>query len=216
MRTSDSIAKIAPALVKAQSAMQAALKDATNPHFKSKYADLGAVIDAVKGPLIANGILFMQSPSNDSTGVQVTTRLQHESGEFIEDTIYLPVPTQTPQAYGSGITYAKRYALQSMCGVPSEDDDGQAASAPKTPVSAPIPANAEGIELWNAASDEFKDYLSSRAKKIIKLFTDGGDVYGYVKRENFDSDTKLMLWTQLPANVRAAIKKANDEMRAAA
>lgn len=128
MKTSETIGTIAPALVKAQAQMQAAAKSATNPHFKSKYADLATVIDAVKGPLIANGIMFMQSPTNDATGVQVTTRFQHESGEFIEDTIYLPVPQQTPQAYGSAITYGKRYGLQSLTGLPSEDDDGEKAS----------------------------------------------------------------------------------------
>jgi len=137
MRTSESIAKIAPALVKAQAAMTAAAKSATNPHFKSKYSDLATVIDAVKGPLNDNGIVFIQSPANNDAGVTVTTRFQHESGEFIEDTIYLPVTTQTPQAFGSGITYAKRYGLQSMAGLPSEDDDGQAASAaPKEPNAA--------------------------------------------------------------------------------
>lgn len=149
MKTSDSIAKIAPALVKAQAAMTAAVKSATNPQFKKKYSDLATVIDAVKGPLIDNGIMFMQAPTNDATGVQVTTRLQHESGEYIESTIYLPVPQQTPQAYGSAITYGKRYSLQSMVGLPSEDDDGQAASAPK---QSKMPAK-EFIDHCTAMSD---------------------------------------------------------------
>ncbi len=127
----DNVDKIAPALLAAQKAMSHAAKSATNPHFKSKYADLATVIDAVKGPLNDAGIVFMQTIGNTTEGVQVTTTLLHESGQSLESTIYLPVPQQTPQAYGSGITYAKRYALQSMCGLPSEDDDGERASEPE-------------------------------------------------------------------------------------
>jgi hypothetical protein len=130
MKTSDSIAKIAPALLAAQRAMTAATKGAENPHFHSKYADLATIIDAVKGPLNAAGIAFMQSPQGDATGVMVETMLLHESGEWMADTVYLPVPQQTPQAYGSAITYGKRYGLQSLVGLPSEDDDGEKASEP--------------------------------------------------------------------------------------
>lgn len=133
MDMSDSISKIAPALLVAQKAMTAAAKAATNPHFKSKYADLAAVIEAVKEPLNEAGITFLQTVGNDTTGVTVRTALVHESGEWIAATIYLPVPQQTPQAFGSGITYAKRYGLQSLCGLPSEDDDGERASEPEKP-----------------------------------------------------------------------------------
>lgn len=128
LKTSDSIDKIAPALLAAQRAITAASKSSTNPHFKSRYTDLATLIDTVKPALNDAGIVFLQSPVCDSTGVTVTTRFLHESGQFIEDTCYLPVPQATPQAYGSAITYTKRYQLQSMTGTPSEDDDGEKAS----------------------------------------------------------------------------------------
>ena len=211
MRTSETVSKIASALTLAQAKMGGAAKSATNPHFKSRYANLEAVIEAVKGPLLDNGIMFMQSPTNDSTGVQVTTRLQHESGEFIEDTIYLPIPQQTPQAYGSGITYAKRYALQSMCGIPSEDDDGQAASEPKKPVSAPIPANAEGKDIFDNLDAAGKDYLTGVADELAKMHKAGGSgeiLAGYLTELKFDTDTKLALWHLLPSQIRSSIKGA--------
>lgn len=136
MRTSESISKIAPALLAAQQSIEGAAKSATNPHFKSRYTDLATLIEAIKPALNLAGIVFMQSPGGDGTGVTVTTRFLHSSGEWIEDTIYLPVPQQTPQAYGSAITYAKRNALQSMTGTPSVDDDGEKASEPaKTKLS---------------------------------------------------------------------------------
>jgi hypothetical protein len=128
MKTSDSISSIAPALVKAQAAMGVAHKSATNPHFKSKYADLPAIVEAVKGPLNETGITFLQGVTGDSTGVMVTTRLLHVSGEWIEATIYMPVTQSTPQAFGSAITYCRRYGLQSLVGLPADDDDGNAGS----------------------------------------------------------------------------------------
>lgn len=132
MNKSESIVKIAPALLKAQKAIKAALKDANNPHFKSKYADLSSVIDAVKAPLNEAGITFLQGVEDAETGVAVETVLMHESGEWISSTIKIPASKQDAQGYGSATTYARRYGLQAMCGVPAEDDDGNAASkAPK-------------------------------------------------------------------------------------
>lgn len=150
MRTSESIAKIAPALLAAQREIHGAAKAAVNPHFKSRYTDLATLIDAVKPALNAAGIVFMQSPVCDSTGVTVTTRFLHESGEFVEDTCYLPVPQATPQAYGSAITYTKRYQLQSMTGTPSEDDDGEKAS--ETPAVRKV-TTAEFAKHKNAIND---------------------------------------------------------------
>lgn len=129
MKTSDSLKSIAPALLKAQRAIKSALKDSTNPHYRSKYADVSAVIEAVKGPLNDNGILFQQPPEEMRDGqLFVTTRLQHESGEFMEATASCPLPKQDPQGYGSALTYMRRYALGAFLGVPAEDDDGNGAT----------------------------------------------------------------------------------------
>lgn len=85
METSENIGKIAPALLAAQRAMGAAAKSATNPHFKSKYADLATVIDAAKGPLNDAGITILQSVANDQTGVQVETRFNDERNAYTSE-----------------------------------------------------------------------------------------------------------------------------------
>lgn len=138
MKTSESISKISAALVNAQKAITFAAKDATNPHFRNKYADLPAVIEAIKPALNDAGIMFMQTPSPSDAGtLALTTRLVHESGEWIEDTATLPLPKNDPQGYGSAMTYARRYALAAITGLYQDDDDGNAASGagqkPQTP-----------------------------------------------------------------------------------
>lgn len=129
MKTSETIAKIAVALLEAQKGITFASKDATNPHFKNRYADLPAVVDAVKPALNDAGIAFIQSagPSDDSK-LHLTTRLIHTSGEWIEDTLVMPLPKQDPQGYGSAMTYARRYALAAITGLYQDDDDGNAGS----------------------------------------------------------------------------------------
>jgi hypothetical protein len=133
MQHSESMKAIAPALLAAQKATEFAKKDATNPHFKNKYADLPAVIEAVKPALNAAGIVYIQtaSPSDDNR-LHLTTMLMHESGEWISDTLVMPLPKQDPQGYGSAMTYARRYALAAITGVYQDDDDGNAASGPAT------------------------------------------------------------------------------------
>lgn len=129
MKTSESISKIAVALLAAQKGITFASKDATNPHFKNKYADLGSVVDAVKPALNEAGIVFIQtaSPSEDGK-LHLATRLMHESGEWIEDTLVMPLPKPDPQGFGSAMTYARRYALAAITGVYQDDDDGNAGS----------------------------------------------------------------------------------------
>lgn len=127
---SEKISELAPALLKAQQAIGEAKKDATNPFFKSTYADLLSVINTVKAPLNDNGIVFLQAINmvGDSQWAVVDTMLLHESGEYLcASTPIVCAKQNDPQAFGSGITYAKRYGLQSLVGVPSADDDGEGA-----------------------------------------------------------------------------------------
>jgi len=146
MKTSDSLVKIAPALLKAQTAITFAVKDAKNPHFKSTYADLPSVIDAVKPALNAAGIVFVQTFSPSVAGfIAVTTRLLHESGEWVEDTSTIPLPKSDPQGYGSAATYGRRYALAAITGLYQDDDDGHAASPPAPAQQQSAPAKAFDI-----------------------------------------------------------------------
>ena len=118
---------VAAALVKAQKAFGPALKTNTNPHFKSKYADLSACIEAVIDALNANGIALIQRNVETDTGVCVETVFVHESGEMLSSgPLHVPAAKQDPQGYGSALTYARRYSLMAACGIAPEDDDGNA------------------------------------------------------------------------------------------
>ena len=142
MNKSESITKLAEALVAAQKKIGAATKEKTNPFFHSTYADLGAVMEACKDALNENGIVVLQPVGTDEQGVYVETVLLHESGEFISDKMRIAVKAPNdPQAQGSAITYARRYALQSMVFIPAEDDDAERAmDRPATAIPKPQPA----------------------------------------------------------------------------
>jgi len=121
--------QIATALVKAQRDFAPALKTSTNPHFRSRYADLAACVEAVIDALNANGIALVQRTHDSDNGVAVETLLVHESGETISGGIlHVPAAKHDPQGYGSALTYARRYSLMASCGIAPEDDDANAAS----------------------------------------------------------------------------------------
>lgn len=121
-------ATLSSALVKALAEIEGAAKDKVNPHFKSKYADIGSVIDAIKPVLAKYELGFTQHPQPSDTGIIIETMLHHVSGGTLSlGTLYVPANKLDPQAFGSALTYARRYALMTAFGVPAEDDDGNAA-----------------------------------------------------------------------------------------
>lgn len=123
-------AKICAAFVKAQAEIEKAVKEKNNPHFRSKYADLGAVVDAIKPALEKHGLGFFQKFHEDHEGVTVETIIVHESGESLSNGVLsVPATKKDAQGFGSATTYARRYSLQAAFGVAPEDDDGNAASA---------------------------------------------------------------------------------------
>ena len=133
--------KIASALVKAQKAFGPALKTSSNPHFRSRYADLSACVEAVIDALNDNGIAMMQRVTPSDNGVIVETMLIHESGETISNgQLHVPATKHDAQGYGSALTYARRYSLMAACGIAPEDDDGNAASRrPSAPTAPAVP-----------------------------------------------------------------------------
>ena len=128
MEKSESIKSLAIAMCKAQSEMGGAHKGANNPFFKSKYADLGEVVKAVKEPFSNNGLSYIQFPINDGDRIGIETILMHDSGEWLSEKFTVKATKQDAQGAGSVITYCRRYGLQAVAGIPSEDDDGNAAS----------------------------------------------------------------------------------------
>ncbi len=184
MNKSDNIAELAKALSKAQADMSGAKKSSNNPFFKSKYADLKEVIECVKEPFADNGLSFAQFPISNDGFAGVETVIMHSSGEWISNEYMLKVSKNDPQGIGSAITYARRYALQAACGVPSEDDDGESAMgrSPK-PKKAPEPkpepkqTKTEAIELLAAAEDFSK--LVGAWNKVSKENKKNEDVLGF-------------------------------------
>lgn len=128
MEMSTAIGTLATALAKAQAQIKGALKDSSNPFFKTKYADLSSVWEACRKPLTDNELAVVQTVSGDSSSVVITTMLVHASGEWIRDSLSMTPVKQDPQGAGSAITYARRYALAAIAGVAPEDDDGNTAS----------------------------------------------------------------------------------------
>ena len=173
MNKSDTIASLAAALNKAQAEMSGAKKSAANPFFRSSYANLEEVINCVKEPFADNGLSFVQFPISGDGAAGVETTIMHESGEFISGEFMLKCSKNDPQGMGSAITYARRYGLQSACGIPSEDDDGNAASAKKPAMTAKEASDKISeaktvdilVKLWNSLPIDLKQNESVIAAK---------------------------------------------------
>jgi hypothetical protein len=126
MRTSQTVGEIAKALIVAHAKIKHATKDSQNPHFRSDYASLEAVIDVTKTAYLESDIIVLQGMNE--VGDTLTTRLQHSSGEFYESDTKLILSKQDMQGLGSAITYARRYSLSGFSNLTQADDDGNVAS----------------------------------------------------------------------------------------
>jgi len=134
LKNSDSIIKVTAALRKAKLEFGPLLKNQENAFFKnakgkaSRYADLGAVLDATAGPLEKEGLMLLQFPVSEENRVGVRSLLFHESGEYLMDEFYLSLGKQDAQAGAGAVTYARRVAMKAIFGITDEDDDGNTAS----------------------------------------------------------------------------------------
>jgi hypothetical protein len=146
---SATVGELAKALAAAQAELEPAKRDATNPHFRSKYADLSACWDAVRAPLARHGLAVSQLPSLDGDVVRLTTMLLHTSGEFIGSDAAVRIAKHDAPSVGSALTYLRRYSLSAIVGLSTEDDDGaHAMVAPQ----APCPQAAPSTLLRQAAA----------------------------------------------------------------
>jgi hypothetical protein len=161
MNKSESITNLATALAMAQMNIKGAIKDSANPFFKSKYADLSSVVEAIRPAFGQCGLSYIQriEPS-DKDEVRVETILLHASGEWLScGVLNLPVSKADAQGYGSALTYARRYSLAAAAGVAPEDDDGNAAtkSAPKS----------IAVSVWDTMPADEQKFLSDIAEEVI-------------------------------------------------
>lgn len=135
---SETIGKLAEALSKAQGQIKGAVADSANPFFKSKYADLQSVVDALKEPYASNGIAYVQTTRlSDRQSIIVETILMHSSGEWISGELEVPAIKNDPQAFGSAMSYGRRYSLQAIAGIPTVDDDAEEAMGRKPEAKPP-------------------------------------------------------------------------------
>ncbi|MCC6429790.1 MAG: ERF family protein [Gemmatimonadaceae bacterium] len=167
------------AMARAFGAMQPAMRTRVNPHFRTRYADLGDVLDAIRPALIANGLWVSQSTEPSDGGVTVETVLYHAAGgrESLGK-LFVPATKSDPQAYGSALSYARRYALQCAFAVPATDDDGERAGHAQQ-------IDAEMLAAWRAAAARGTDALQAAF------------------RETTNSESKAATWAAHQAELKA-------------
>jgi hypothetical protein len=161
-------------LIAAQGACDPVLKDATNPHFRSKYASLSSCVDACKEAFHKHNFALLQSNGHDEYGQYVKTELLHTTGASWGSVVYLVLSKQDMQGLGSAITYARRYGLLGMVGLAPEDDDGNAASAPAKPQPKPAPqapqSSTQAPQAHNAPPimdlDQWQVWVVDQKRKI--------------------------------------------------
>lgn len=158
-------ASLSSAMALAFGEIEGATKAAVNPHFGKKYADLSAVLAAIKPPLIKHGLFFTQRTQPSPDGVLVETVLHHSSGEEMSlGSLYVPADKRDAQKFGSALSYARRYSLLTAFGVPTDDDDGNAAAR-----STPAPAAAAPAPM---ATDDQRDLIQTLAPAAGKTTQD--------------------------------------------
>lgn len=211
---SENIEVIVPALIKARAAFKAAVKDASNPHFKSQYVTLDGVVDSVNDALLANGVFCTQQTDVVEGRTVLYTRFLHESGQWIGSAYPVHPIKNDPQAEGSALTYARRYALMALAGIAPEDDDGNAASKAagkpgKTQARQVAGTPTEGA--WEAMDADEQEFLMNIANNAAALL-DSGDAeaaHDHIQSQNLNSDEKIALWTRFDSKQRSALKKAD-------
>lgn len=185
MITSQTIGKVANALVQAQAEMDNASKDKKNPFFKSSYADLNAIREVALPALNKHKVAALQPTVVVDGKKYVQTTLMHESGEFISClTEILAVKENDAQAQGSGITYARRYGLQSMLNIGAEDDDGNAASGKKQET---VAAQAQNQEPKKTAGNHRFTIMSPEKEKALNWIKEQ-----LAKQPNWESNKSII------------------------
>lgn len=203
MNAQTKIETLASAMAAAFAEIEAATKDARNPHFKSKYADLGAVIGAVKPALINHGLFVHQICHPTETGVTVETILGHCGGEEKSlGKLFVPADKLTPQGFGSALTYARRYAFQTAFVVPTEDDDGHASSKPRENGSALREQLQESVRQIEPIADEQRDIIQTLAPAAGKTVQDICGAYRVDSLKDLSSTQAANIINRLRASAK--------------
>lgn len=217
MQKSDSIQALAAALAKAQAEFPPIPKDKTvevatrsGGKYKFAYAPLDTIMEKIRPTLKANGLAFMQSLNGES----LTTTLLHTSGEWLaSDPMPVRVVDSGSQAFGSAITYARRYALTAMLGIVTEDDDdGNAAdgNSAKATVEVPRPNHKPVTkDVWDSLSTDEQTWLNDIAEGVRTVLVNkgGAAAMATLEEQGLSSEHKIAIWSRFDSKERSAMKK---------
>ena len=176
MKMSETIGDLATALSKAQGQIEAATKGSVNPAFRSKYADINALRDAIREPLAVNDLSLLQFPRTLEGRVEVETMILHKSGEYMSETLSMPVSKQDAHGIGSALTYARRYGMSAMLNLAADDDDGNAA-VEKAPAKVdPATVKALALRAKNEAEKGMEAvHIKGFKTDAVKVAVEGRD-----------------------------------------
>ena len=200
MNKSESITDLAAALCLAQAEMGGATKNSKNPHFKSSFADLESVIKIIKPAFFKHGLSFIQLPitSEGGKGIGVSTMLMHSSGQWIEGEYLLPLEKVTPQGAGAAITYARRYGLVSLCGIPQVDLDAEDISV-QAPVVVEPPAKRVSKSLAQAVvALVVSSQASGETSELVEALAE------------LDEVEKQVIWRQLTGKQQEFVRLTKE------
>ena len=215
-----SIAKITPAFIAAKKQFSPALKQRENSHFKNKYADLAACIEAVNEALLENGIAMYQETFDDPNGVTIETVFLHESTEMIRSgKLHVPASKQDAQGYGSALTYARRYSLMAACGIAGEDDDGNAATKVPPPAVKATPVSAKPItrDTFDKMDAETQEWLRNHAMHAIAFMAKGNfvEAQAYLHDLELDADLRTAMFSLFDSKQRTGLSNLIPTRKAA-
>jgi len=197
---SEQINELATALAKAQGQIVGALKDSKNPFFKSSYADLASCWDACRKQLTENGLSVIQTTGFENNVECVITTLAHSSGQWVRGALPIKAKDDGPQAQGSGITYARRYALAAIVGLAQIDDDAEAAQA-----RGYDDMSGEERARKRKEKTDFTKAVNEYSERIKKA-VDEGNVAKLAEIQNevreAGNDFRVAVWTSLPTAIQ--------------
>ena len=209
MNKSETIGKLLEALAKAQGELKNPHFDSTNPHFKSKFASLGAVRAEVIPAFAKHGLSISQWPVSENGAAGCITHLGHSSGEWIQETFLIPVDKHNAHGYASAVTYSKRIAMQSVAGVVGdEDDDGNQAVGDNVKGESRITPTAGA---WESLTEDMQTFLHDIANNVRILLArkDFAGAWDELTQhdDRLDEHAKVGLWSRFDSKERSALKK---------
>ena len=211
LKKSESIQNLSKAMAEFQKSIQQPLKDANNPFFKSQYVPLENVVEAITETGSPLGISFMQFASSDETGsIEVATLVMHSTGEYIEfPPVRMKPESNKPQAVGSAITYAKRYALSAIFGITSDkDDDGNEATGLNKQVEKQPKQQIKQQQTQDDATGKIEKYWT----ELEKLGVDVAEVKTYLCDKHKVGKLVDIPVTQLLGELKVIyVKKSKDK-----